>query len=148
MIPLQSMKGEKKKKESGTKQNSEYPNKKREIFPSEAAGPAIEYAIDVLPVVELHHLVDDLGELPILLPAAALDAKPIPGGDLVLARPSDLDGDAAVALVVVHKPHQLTLVPPGSILPVLVLQPLLQRAGGGFYPNRTLRIRRFREGRG
>lgn len=141
------MKG-KKAKESGAKQNSEYPNKKREIFSSEAAGPAIEYAIDVLPVVEFHHLVDDLRELPILLPAAALDAKPISGGDLVLARPGYLDGDAALALVVVHEPHQLTLVPPGSILPVLVLQPLLRRAGGGFYPNRALRIRRFREGRG
>lgn len=121
----------------------DYPNKDREVFPGESARPTIEDAVDVLPVLQPHHLVNDLGELPVPLPAVPLDAEPVSGGDPVLPRPADLGGDAALAFVVVHEADRPLLVPRGHILPALPLG----RGSAGLYPYCARRRRGLGNGR-
>lgn len=93
------------------KRITRYSDENGEVLPREPADPAIEHALDVLPVVDPQHLVDNLGDLPILLPSATLDAEAVPGGDSVLADAAHLGGDIAPALVVVDEADQPLLLP-------------------------------------
>lgn len=66
-------------------------------------------------MLELKHLINHLGDLPVDLPAAAVDADAVPSGDMVTAKARYLDGDPALAAVVVDGAHDSPLVPCGFL---------------------------------
>ena len=87
----------------------EYPNKKREIFPREAANPAVQQGLNVVARMELEDLMDHFRYRPVLLESVGLDSETVASGNIGLPEAGEVSGDMVLAFVVVDA-HLLLLL--------------------------------------
>lgn len=85
------------------------PNKKGEIFPGEAAHPAIQETLYIVPVVELQKPFNHLRNAPILLKPIGFDPQSVVFGNVGFSESRDMGRDLVLAVVVVDEHHLLLL---------------------------------------